>query len=153
MNEWMNSLGSLNQFNDNKKASQGRSQSVCCITPQLVYNSLKISCSMWSFSSWYIRESPKPYSDDQFSRWFLCLAWSGFSPSYSATLEQDATDQSLLLEPLPSLYSFLVLFLPNLFSMFTPLSLPPRCEWSPGVCFLKLLFFHFTYSPDPTFCC
>lgn len=34
----------------------------------------------------------------------------------------------------------------------TPLSLSPMREWSPGACFLNLLFFYFTYSPDPTFC-
>ena len=41
----------------------------------------------------------------------------------------------------PELYSFLLLFLPHLFSMFTCLSLSPRCEWSPGVCFLNFSVF------------
>lgn len=56
---------------------------------------------MKSFSSWYIRKNPKLHSDNKFSSWFLCQVWSGFRPSYSATLEQAATDQPQILEPLP----------------------------------------------------
>ena len=56
---------------------------------------------LWSFSSWYIRKTPKPHSDNKFSSWFLCQVWSGFRHSYSASLEQAATDQPQLLEPLP----------------------------------------------------
>ena len=53
----------------------------------------------------------------------------------------------------PELYSFLLLFLPRLFSMFTCLSLSPRCERSPGVCFLNFLVFSLHIFSWPNFFC
>ena len=53
----------------------------------------------------------------------------------------------------PELYSFLLLFLPRLFSMFTCLFLSPRCERSPGVCFLNFLVFSLYIVSWPNFFC
>ena len=106
---------------------------------------------LWSFSSWYIRKNPKPHSDNKFSSWFLCQMWSGFRPSYSATLEQAATDQPQLLEPLPW-----TLFIPSsistsfIFHVYLSFCLLGVNDLQGSVSW-TFRFFHSTYSPDPTF--
>lgn len=113
--------------------------SICHNTPCLVYNILKVSYSMQSLSSWYIRERPKPHSDNQFSCWLLYLRWSGLCPS--TTPEQDAIDQSLLPESLPWAY-FMPGSIPTSFIYFLSLLL-----------FLCLLNVNDLQGPVPwTFC-
>ena len=152
MNEWI-SLGSLNQFK--KVARQGRrNKPLWCTTSYL-------STTFWS---WDVVCRISPHNTPQKAPqvitsplvYFFAHGGQSFvfpNPPLWSRMPSFEIGWLVPASWTPSLSSIPVWFYSYhtyLFSLSTPLSLSPRCQWSPQVCFFNFLFSHFTYFTDPT---